>query len=273
QHLVEHLAGPLLVGGGHLLRVLRRRHLPGGRRARRRVRVALRRRRPRGQPHRAHLDHEPLAERPGDEQVADPQQRRSGGEEQHAVQQGEPRAQAQPVPQRHPARRRPPAGGPPPEPPPVPGALPPHPPEQAEGGHSRYPRPGTFSISGGGPSLRRSEVTVTRSTPLPGSANSSQTRLRSSAAGTRSPCARISSCSRSNSLRVSVISRPSRVTGRRAGSSRTPHRSSTAGTPRGARRPRVRTRATSSANANGFTRETTAPRPTPATRARPRPAA
>lgn len=50
-----------------------------------------------------------------------------------------------------------------------------------------------------------------------------------------------------------------------------PYRSSTGGTARGARRPSVRTRATSSANANGFTRQSS--RDSPSTRSRTRPAA
>src|SRR5207248_11644147 len=65
---------------------------------------------------------------------------------------------------------------------------------------NRYPAPGTVSITGGSPSLRRNVITATRTALVNGSACSSHAFSSSSSALTTVPSARISTVSTANSL-------------------------------------------------------------------------
>src|SRR6185369_7199538 len=118
----------------------------------------------------------------------------------------------------------------------------------------RYPTPVTVCTTSGSPSLRRSVITVTRSTLVNGSTFSSQAFSSRNSALTTAPSARSSSSSTLNSLRDTAIGRSFRNTSRRLGSSRSPARLSTGGGAGRERRPRARTRAVSSARANGLDR-------------------
>src|SRR5581483_11423287 len=109
--------------------------------------------------------------------------------------------------------------------------------------HSRYPTPGTVSITAGSPSFLRSVIIVTRTTLVNGSMCSSQACSRSCSELTTAPSARSSTSRTANSLRVSSTGLPSRSTSRRPGSSWMPERSRTGGSGAEARRPSARTRA------------------------------
>jgi hypothetical protein len=102
--------------------------------------------------------------------------------------------------------------------------------------------------------LRRNVITVTRTVVVNGSAFSSQTRSSSSSLETTAPRAASSTSSTPNSLRVSSTGRAARVTIRRDGSSAMSPAISTGGAAGVDRRPSARTRAASSANANGLAR-------------------
>src|SRR5262249_17093457 len=120
-------------------------------------------------------------------------------------------------------------------------------------GHGmRYPAPGTVSMTGGSPSLRRVIMMANRATPVNGGPCSPHAFSNSCSAETTPPSACKSSASTANSLRDNPTGWPSRVTVRRCGSRRRPARSSTGGAAGRARRPRAWTRATSSAKSNGL---------------------
>jgi hypothetical protein len=113
---------------------------------------------------------------------------------------------------------------------------------------------GTVSISGGSPSLPRSRLMVAFTVVVNGSAASSQTRSSSSSVGTARLRAASRYSSTANSLGVSSSRTPPRVATRRAGSSSRSSWVSTVGSAGWERRPIARTRATSSAYANGLGR-------------------
>ncbi len=132
--------------------------------------------------------------------------------------------------------------------------LRPQPEHRRRAGSIRYPDPTTVSMIAGSPSLRRNVIIVTRTVVVKGSAFSSHTRSSSSSLLTTAPCAVSSVSSTPNSLRVSSIGSPCRVTVRLPGSSSMSPAVSTGGAAGVVRRPSARTRATSSANANGLGR-------------------
>src|SRR5579859_7540860 len=137
---------------------------------------------------------------------------------------------------------------------PGPHLLRPEPPGQWSPGHgSRYPQPTTVSIGSGSPSLRRSLATVTVTVLVNGSAFSSQTRSSRSSALTTAPSATSSSSSTPSSFLVSDSGRPPRLARRLARSKTRSPRTVTGGAA-GDRLASARTRATSSANANGLVR-------------------
>src|SRR3569833_893097 len=118
----------------------------------------------------------------------------------------------------------------------------------------RYPAPGTVSMRGGSPSLRRSRIMVTRTVLLNGSMFSSHAFSSSRCTETTPPPARSSSVRTANSLMARSIGRPSRVTWCWWLSRRRPLRSRIGPSGGAVRRVSAWTRAASSTRAKGLVR-------------------